>query len=291
MCTLLAHAYQHPSTRLGIVHSLGTNCAYYDVTRNVTKLRMHTTASADSEMIINTEWGNFGSSRRTLPCTWFDRKLDRESINPQFHVFEKMTAGIFLGEIVRNILTYLVDRELLFQGESSPVLNTPYGFDTSYMYVCEGDQSPELNDTRLILEDMMNLSKTSLADREIVKKVCELIGMRAALLVGTAIAAVVQHMTMSTVVWRSNGRADIDDSGGCAICKSELVVSLHSLTVSLSLAPCSHQWQYLRRLSIFPSSGMHNFEGTDSRTSGIQIICWHCQALTYRRCSYCGNDG
>ncbi|KAI8082926.1 uncharacterized protein BX664DRAFT_267498 [Halteromyces radiatus] len=212
VCTLLAHAYQHPSTRIGIVHSLGTNCAYYDKTRKVTKLKIHNTATIESEMIINTEWGNFGSSRRTLPCTWFDRKLDRESINPQFHVFEKMTTGVFLGEIVRIILTYLVDRDLLFRGESSPMLNTPYGFDTSYMYVCEVDQSPELDDTRIILEDMMNLTRTSLADREIVKKVCELIGTRAAILVGTAIAAVVQHMAMSDV-----GLGPNDD--GCAICK------------------------------------------------------------------------
>ncbi|KAI8332138.1 hypothetical protein BC941DRAFT_403083 [Chlamydoabsidia padenii] len=221
VCTLLAHAYQHPSTRVGIVHSLGTNCAYYDVTRNVTKLRMHSTASKNAEMIINTEWGNFGSSRRTLPCTWFDRKLDRESINPQFHVFEKMTAGIFLGEIVRNILIHLVDRDLLFGGESSSILNTPYGFDTSYMYVCEVDQSSELNDTRTILEDMMNLSKTSLADREIVKRICELVGTRAALLLGTAIAAVVQHMTRSAPGSGSKegskeGSKD-DDDGGCTI--------------------------------------------------------------------------
>lgn len=182
------------------------------MTRNVVKLRMHNTVAADSEMIINTEWGNFGSSRRTLPCTWFDRKLDRESINPQFHMFEKMTTGVFLGEIVRNVLTYLVDRDLLFQGKSSAMLNTPYGFDTSYMYVCEVDHSPELDDTRIILEDMMHLSKTCLADREIVKRVCELIGTRAALLVGAAIAAVVQHMATSGIGLGTNDE-------GCAICK------------------------------------------------------------------------
>ncbi|CAO3624746.1 unnamed protein product [Cunninghamella blakesleeana] len=199
VCTLLAHAYQHPSTRIGIVHSLGTNCAFYDKTRNITKIRMHNTASIDSEMIINTEWGNFGSSKRTLPCTWFDRKLDRESFNPQYHVFEKMTTGIFLGEIVRNIITYLIDRDLLFNGRSSTMLNTPHGFDTSYMYVCEVDQSADLNDTRIILEDMLNISKTTLADREIVKKVCELVGTRAAMLIGAGIASVVQHMVMNGV--------------------------------------------------------------------------------------------
>ncbi|ORZ16540.1 hypothetical protein BCR42DRAFT_327062 [Absidia repens] len=213
VCTLLAHAYQHPSTRLGIVHSLGTNCAYYDMTQNISKLGApSTTASAHSEMIVNTEWANFGSSRRTLPCTWFDRKLDRESINPQFHVFEKMTTGIFLGEIVRIILTYLIDQNLLFRGESSPSLNTPYGFDTSYMYVCEADQSTDFDDTRVILEDMMNIPRTCVADRELVKRVCQLVGIRAALLVGAAIAAVIQHMMTSGISLGSN-----DD--GCVICK------------------------------------------------------------------------
>jgi hexokinase len=148
----------------------------------------------DESMIVNTEWCNFGSSRRTLPCTWFDRKLVRESINPQFHVFEKMTTGIFLGEVVRTVLIYLVDREILFDGESSETLNSTYSFDTSYMYVCEADDSDTLEDTRIVIEDMLDISKTSLADREIVKKVCELVGVRAATLVGASLAAIVEHM-------------------------------------------------------------------------------------------------
>ncbi|KAF1797267.1 hexokinase-domain-containing protein [Mucor lusitanicus] len=206
VCTLLAHAYQHPTTRLGIVHSLGTNCAYYEPVRNVTKLRDQS-VTRNTDMIMNTEWCNFGSSRRTLPCTWFDRKLARESINPQFHVFEKMTTGIFLGELVRNILIYLVDRDILFGGESSETLNTAHSFDTSYMYVCEADDSETLEDTRIVLEDMLDLSKTTVGDREVVKKVCELIGTRAAVLVGASIAAIVQHMTAKGIGMTEEGYA------------------------------------------------------------------------------------
>ncbi|KAI7860604.1 hexokinase-domain-containing protein [Circinella umbellata] len=195
VCVLLAHAYQHSSTRLGIVHSLGTNCAYYEPVSHVTKLQDPSFQHNDRQsMIINTEWCNFGSSRRTLPCTWFDRKLDRESINPQYHVFEKMTTGIALGELVRNILIYLVDRDVLFGGESSETLNRQHGFDTSYMYVCEADDSEDLEDTRIVIEDMLHLSKSSLGDREIVRRVCQFVGMRASTLVGAAIAAIVKHM-------------------------------------------------------------------------------------------------
>ncbi|KAI8975526.1 hypothetical protein BDF20DRAFT_822966 [Mycotypha africana] len=182
VCTLLAHAYQHPTTRIGIVHSLGTNCSYYEPVRNVTKLKDHS-VTKDADMIVNTEWCNFGSSRRTLPCTWFDRKLARESINPQFHVFEKMTTE---------------------------TLNTVHSFDTSYMYVCEADNTETLEDTRVVLEDMLDLSKTTVGDREVVKKVCELVGTRAAVLVGASIAAIVQHM-----MHRGIGMTD----EGYAICK------------------------------------------------------------------------
>lgn len=206
VCTLLAHAYQHPTTRIGIVHSLGTNCAYYEPVRNVTKLRDQS-VTRNTNMIMNTEWCNFGSSRRTLPCTWFDRKLARESINPQFHVFEKMTTGIFLGELVRNILIYLVDRDILFGGESSETLNTAHSFDTSYMYVCEADDSDTLEDTRIVLEDMLDLSKTTVGDREVVKKVCELVGTRAAVLVGASIAAIVQHMDAKGIGMTEEGYA------------------------------------------------------------------------------------
>lgn len=202
MCTLLANAYQHPSTKLGIVHGLGTNCAYYESTRNVLKLKE---LVKDEGMIINTEWANFGSSRRTLPRTWFDRKLARESANPQFHVFEKMTTGIFLGELVRNVMMYLIDQEIIFQGHSSAILDTPYSFDTSYMYVCEADDSDILEDIKTVLEDMLDLTETTLADREMVKGICQLIGKRAATLIGAAIAALIQHMVYKGIGMTEEG--------------------------------------------------------------------------------------
>ncbi|KAI7870429.1 hypothetical protein BDF14DRAFT_1721134 [Spinellus fusiger] len=209
VCTLLAHAYQHPTTRIGVVHGLGTNCAYYECASNVIKLKDQ--VSKDRDVIINTEWGNFGSIRRNLPCTWFDRKLDRESMNPQFHVFEKMTAGIFLGELVRSILIHLVDRDLLFGGECSDTLNSYHSFDTSYMYVCEGDDSANLEDTRIVLEDMLDISKTTLADRQMVKRVCELVGTRAAMLVGASLVAVVQRIV--------DGEIPTNEAESYAICK------------------------------------------------------------------------
>ncbi|KAL1931023.1 hypothetical protein VTP01DRAFT_10160 [Rhizomucor pusillus] len=198
VCTLLAHAYQHPATRIGIVHSTGTNCAYYDKVSNMSKFlaQHHNEVNpGDTDMIINTEWCNFGSKH--LPQTGFDHLVDNESNNRGIHIFEKMTTGMYLGEIVRQILVYLADRQVLsFQiDDEDCLLRAPYHFDTSYMYVCEADDDWDyLEDTRVVLEEMCKVGETTIADREIVKKTCELVGHRAATLLGASIASVVEYM-------------------------------------------------------------------------------------------------
>ena len=71
-----------------------------------------------------------------LPTTPFDNKVDRQSINPRLQAFEKFISGMYLGEIVRNILLSLIDaapKPLLFNGRSSGPLNTHYGLDTAIM--------------------------------------------------------------------------------------------------------------------------------------------------------------
>lgn len=208
VCTLLAHAYQHPSTRIGVIHSAGTNCAYYDKVANIGQFKQDT--SIQTDMIINTEWCNFGS--RHLPRTAYDDRLDIQSNNPGIHHFEKMTTGMYLGEITRQVLVYLMDQNVFTfeveEDEEECLLLVPYQFDTSYMYVCEADKD-DLEDTRLVLEDMCRVSETSLEDRQIVKKVCEWVGHRAALLLGASIASVVKYMVEDGI--------GIDDGQGFAI--------------------------------------------------------------------------
>ncbi|ORX55073.1 actin-like ATPase domain-containing protein [Hesseltinella vesiculosa] len=196
--TLLAHAYQHPSTRIGIVHAAGTNCAYYDKVSNMTgMLAQHEgpEINMQEEMIVNTEWCNFGT-RNHLPMTAFDQQLDAESNNHGIHIFEKMTTGMYLGEVVRQVIVYLLDRQFLSftTDDEDCLIRIPYHFDTSYMYVCEADEDLDtLEDTRVVLEEMCKVGATTLADREIVKKACELVGHRAAHLLGASIASIVRY--------------------------------------------------------------------------------------------------
>ena len=71
--------------------------------------------TTSDEMIINMEFGAFDNERKVLPLTRFDNKLDRQSINPHAQIYEKMISGMYLGEITRNVLTDMIDRELLLK--------------------------------------------------------------------------------------------------------------------------------------------------------------------------------
>ncbi|KAI8334755.1 hexokinase-domain-containing protein [Chlamydoabsidia padenii] len=188
--SLLANGYRSLDTLLSCTISNGTNAAYWEKLSEVKKLNV-TPASDDQETIINTEWGSFGDNdRRVLPLSMYDNRVNRQSHNPGVHTFEKMVSGQYLGELVRTILLEFMDRRVLFDGQYTKELNTPHGFDTSYMGHIGMDQSDDLCDTGHVLEDIMGLAPTSLDDRRIVKIICELVGQRAARLTGAALSAI-----------------------------------------------------------------------------------------------------
>jgi hexokinase len=187
---LLAHNYRSLDTLLACTVSRGTNAAYWERISDIPKLKENPNAKG-SEMIIN-EWGSFGDIHpEYLPRTMYDNKVNRESTNPGVHLLEKMVSGLYLGEIVRNILLDLLDRRLIFNYQYSIDMNMPYNFESSYMSAIESDESPELDDTKHILETIMNIQSTTLTDRQITKKICALVGQRAARIIAAAMSAVI----------------------------------------------------------------------------------------------------
>ena len=53
-------------------------------------------------MCVNTEWPGFFS--HSLPILNEDQELDAESHHPGQHCFEKLTSGLYLGDVARRIL-------------------------------------------------------------------------------------------------------------------------------------------------------------------------------------------
>ncbi|KAF9123985.1 glucokinase [Mortierella sp. 14UC] len=227
--TLLSHAYLHPHTTVGLGLGTGSNAAYIERVDRIVK--RDTTLSGDDaeasakEMVINIEFGAFDNERQVLPLTMYDNKVDRKSLNPSKQLFEKMIAGMYLGEITRNVLLDLIDNRLLFRGQSSRKLDTPWEFLTEYMSVIEEDATPDLEAVCRVLEDNLALGQvesleinvavvqpdvtvdasqntapespreptTTLSDRQIVKLIVELVGQRSARLAAASLGAILEH--------------------------------------------------------------------------------------------------
>ena len=168
---------------------------YYEKIKDIKKWDGET---LNDEMVINTEWGAFDCERLVLPLTVHDRKVDRESLRPRQQMFEKMISGMYLGEISRNVILHLIDRQIIFDGYSSNDFNKQHSFDTAYMSSIELDNSPDLQETRHILEDVLGIPSTSLMDRQLVKSVCEIVGRRAARLSACGLAAVLKQSNLVT---------------------------------------------------------------------------------------------
>ncbi|KAI9300498.1 hexokinase-domain-containing protein, partial [Cunninghamella echinulata] len=191
--TLLSNAYQKPNTIAGLILGTGSNGAYIEKIGKMGKWQG--TQQPEDEMIINMEFGAFDNERNILPLTRFDNKLDRKSINPHSQLFEKLISGMYLGEIVRNVICDMMDRNLLFTSwnQNTQVISKHYAFETAYMSSIEGDDTNDLSVTREILDTDLNLTDVSDVELRIVKRICELVGTRAARLAGMSIAAIIQH--------------------------------------------------------------------------------------------------
>jgi hexokinase len=212
--TLMARSYTSPGktgTLLGAIFGTGTNGAYVEKLDKVTKLTQKKDSGAydksTGEMIVNTEWGSFDNSLRTLPNTPYDIELDEKSVNPGIQMFEKRISGMFLGEILRLAIVGLLKDPTFpfFRDENSsqndvhsttqihdtsPIWKQ-WGIDTSFLSICAGDNSPGHRMIRQTLDKDYGISAVSAEDAEAVRVIAAAVGRRAARLSAVAIAAIV----------------------------------------------------------------------------------------------------
>ncbi|XP_038150506.1 hexokinase HKDC1-like [Cyprinodon tularosa] len=211
--TMMSCAYEDPQCEIGMIAGTGSNLCYMEEVKNIEKLKQgHGTAKKDKEqeenhamkpeksnveadeskMCINTEWGGLGDDHCLDDIiNPYDAEVDIHSVNPGKQRFEKMTGGMYLGEIVRQVLLDLTRRGLLFKGHVTEPLKTPGIFETKYLSQIESDRLALLQ-VRSILQ-RLGLRGTS-GDSIIVKEVCGAVSRRAAQLCGAGMAAVVDKI-------------------------------------------------------------------------------------------------
>ena len=92
----------------------GTNACYLEDVDNVgTWDGDH--GDQPQHVIINTEWGAFGDNGELdFIRTKWDRAVDDNSVNPGKQIFEKMISGMYMGELIRQVLVDLMKDDLIF---------------------------------------------------------------------------------------------------------------------------------------------------------------------------------
>lgn len=196
--TLMARSYTSPektTTLLGAIFGTGTNGAYVEKLSNINKLHPLSEFNdfkLDDYMVINTEWGGFDDELSVLPSTSYDIALDLESVNPKDQMFEKRISGMYLGEICRRAIVFLVETAH-FDMHVSPrsKLWTKWGVDSSLLSIVAADHSDDLRIARAEIEAALGGEGASVRDARAIKLVSEAVARRAARLASVAIAAIV----------------------------------------------------------------------------------------------------
>ncbi|XP_034413019.1 hexokinase HKDC1-like isoform X2 [Cyclopterus lumpus] len=213
VATMMSCAYEDPLCEIGLIAGTGTNVCYMEELKNIEKNKEKTGKMERVEwapqeedkddgrererkeipkMCINTEWGGLGDDGSLDDIiTSYDIEVDKNSLHPEKQRFEKLTSGMYLGEVVRQVLLDLTKGGLLFRGHVTEALKTPGIFQTKYLSQIESDRLALLQ-VRSILQQL-GLDCTC-DDSIIVKEVCGAVSRRAAQLCGAGMAAVVDKI-------------------------------------------------------------------------------------------------
>ncbi|KAM3877176.1 hexokinase HKDC1-like [Diretmus argenteus] len=201
--TMMSCAYEDPQCEIGLIAGTGTNLCYMEEMSNIEKK-----SGGKQRMCINTEWGALGEDGCLDDIiTSYDTEVDRESLNHGKQRFEKLTSGMYLGEVVRKVLLGLTRRGLLFRGHVSEPLMTSGIFDTKYLSQIESDRLALLQVRSILLQ--LGLDSTC-DDSIIVKEVCGAVSHRAAQLCGAGLAAVVDKIRENRRLDHLNITAGVD---------------------------------------------------------------------------------
>lgn len=120
---------------IGQISGTGTNtCCALPYSR-IPKLPQN----SEENILINLESGLYDS----IPQGDFDKILDHESNNPDEKIMEKLTAGVYLGELGRLMLNAAADEGLLSDG-SAKLVRALGKIDASYIDAWASEEKLEL---------------------------------------------------------------------------------------------------------------------------------------------------
>jgi hexokinase len=192
VAALVAARYADPAARAAFILGTGTNAAcLMDAARMRGLPPGYRPRGA--QMVVNTEWGDLAAAE--LPRCEEDVWVDCASANPGRGTFEKLVAGLYLGEVARRVMLRLAGAGALFGGAGCGApgqgLARPGAFGSAALAAVDADASPGLGATAAAVAAAFAVARPSRADLQAVQRVCRMVGRRSVRLVAAGLAAVV----------------------------------------------------------------------------------------------------
>ncbi|KAI3855317.1 hypothetical protein MKX03_026970 [Papaver bracteatum] len=165
-----------------------------------------------NQEVINIEWGNFRSSH--LPVTEYDEALDQENLNVGEQIFENMISGMYLGDIVRRVLSKMAEEAGFFVDTVPPKLKTRFILKSPEICAMHHDTSRDLIVVGSKLNDIFWISDTYFETRRVVVELCNIVATHVARLSAAGILGILKKMGKDTVNEGEKQRTVIAVDGG-----------------------------------------------------------------------------
>merc|ERR1712029_1012561 len=203
---LMSCAWRDNRCRIGLILGTGTNACYLEDIKNIETINADEFAGQE-HMVINTEWGAFGDNEELdfLKTKW-DINVDENSINPGRQTFEKMISGMYMGELIRQVLVDLMKDDLIFFNANREKLFERGVFYTRYASEIESDPVGEYTRATMVLEELgINPDDVTVDDFSSLRYICEVVSRRASFMASAGITALLKKMDYKDVVIAIDG--------------------------------------------------------------------------------------
>lgn len=199
--TLVKGSFVDRKCAIGLVLATGCNACYLEKVERIAKWQGD--HPGVDEVVIDTEWGAFGDNGvLDFMKTEFDKAVDDLSLLVKSFTFEKLFAGKFLGELVRQVMLELIKEGLVLNGEVTPLFSK----HNSLMAADVGNIDDETKDgeAKAVL-GKLGYEKVTTEDEDILRYVCNATTLRGACIVSICLASLLRRMNKPEVTIAIDG--------------------------------------------------------------------------------------
>lgn len=197
--TMMMGSYLDKRSAIGLILGTGCNASYFERVERIEKWKGKHTGI--DEVVVDIEWGAFGDNGvLDFMKTEFDELVDHGSLLVKSFTFEKLFAGKYIGELVKQILLKLIERKVL-------VFNSKLTSNDWTFTAADVSNTLDEPDLHKILESLRSKGfvSASVHDAEIVHHVCTVVSIRGSLLVSICLASLLRRMNKDDVTIAVDG--------------------------------------------------------------------------------------